>query len=525
MTGKNRHNSYLNHAVRLVVWFLLCSLTCVGQSQPQTQAAADTANSATALQELQSQVRELKQLVLQLQSETVDSHAEITRLRQEIETQRGNATAAESTGLDEQSPGYSGLTATLEQRLEHVEEDQQLLSGKIDDQYQTKLESASKYRIRFSGIVLFNLFGNSGSVDNLDVPTWAAKGMPGNSSGAVGATMRQSILGFEAFGPDFMGAHTSANVNFDFGGGFPATSNGVNSGLVQLRTAAVRLDWKDTSVIAGQDQLFLSPLAPTSFASLIVPPLSYSGELWAWTPQLRVEHRFELANDARITLQGAFLDPVTGEPPDDQHYTWYRAPNAGEQSRQPGYGLHVGYSLPMLGQTLTVGAGGYYSRQNWGYDRMVNGWAGMLDANLPLSHKFSLSAEAYRGAAIGGLGAALGRSVLFNGLLSDPTTNVVALNTVGGWGQLKFQATPKLEFNGAFGLDNPFTADVRDFGDQALSYAPSYITRNRAAFGNVIYRPRSDLVLALEYRRLRTFTIYDNSFEAGQINMSMGVLF
>jgi hypothetical protein len=174
---------------------------------------------------------------------------------------------------------------------------------------------------------------------------------------------------------------------------------------------------------------------------------------------------------------------------------------------------------------LTVGAGGYYSRQNWGYDRMVNGWAGMLDANLPLSHKFSLSAEAYRGAAIGGLGAALGRSVLFNGLLSDPTTNVVALNTVGGWGQLKFQATPKLEFNGAFGLDNPFTADVRDFGDQALSYAPSYITRNRAAFGNVIYRPRSDLVLALEYRRLRTFTIYDNSFEAGQINMSMGVLF
>ena len=198
MTGKNRHNSYLNHAVRLVVWFLLCSLTCVGQSQPQTQAAADTANSATALQELQSQVRELKQLVLQLQSETVDSHAEITRLRQEIETQRGNATAAESTGLDEQSPGYAGSTATLEQRLEHVEEDQQLLSGKIDDQYQTKLESASKYRIRFSGIVLFNLFGNSGSVDNLDVPTWAAKGMPGNSSGAVGATMRQSILGFEA---------------------------------------------------------------------------------------------------------------------------------------------------------------------------------------------------------------------------------------------------------------------------------------------------------------------------------------
>ena len=41
----------------------------------------------------------------------------------------------------------------------------------------------------------------------------------------------------------------------------------------------------------------------------------------------------------------------------------------------------------------------------------------------------------------------------------------------------------------------------------------------------MIYRPRSDLLLSMEYRRLRTFTIYDNSYEAGQVNMSVGVLF
>ena len=75
----------------------------------------------------------------------------------------------------------------------------------------------------------------------------------------MGGTLRQSIIGLETFGPEIWGARTSASVNFDFGGGFPATNNGVNDGLVQLRTAAVRLDWKTTSVIAGQDQLFLSP--------------------------------------------------------------------------------------------------------------------------------------------------------------------------------------------------------------------------------------------------------------------------
>jgi hypothetical protein len=96
---------------------------------------------------------------------------------------------------------------------------------------------------------------------------------------------------------------------------------------------------------------------------------------------------------------------------------------------------------------------------------------------------------------------------------------------VGGWAQLKFRATPRLEFNGAYGQDSPFAADVRTFGDRADSYGPFFVTGNRSAFGNVIYRPRSDLVMAVEYRRLKSFTIFDNSYEAGQFNMSMGVLF
>jgi hypothetical protein len=495
---------------------------CAAQSAP-----APTSDNA-ALGELQSQVRELKEMVLQLQQQTVASRAEITHLREELESSHQASTAASggATTIDQESPSYTGATtAQLEQRLNHIDEEQQLLSGKIDDQYQTKLESASKYRVRFSGIVLFNLFGNIGSVDNQDVPALAVMRNPGDSSGSVGGTLRQSILGFEAFGPEIMGARTSANVNFDFGGGFPATYNGVDSALVRLRTAAVRLDWKNTSVIAGQDQLFLSPLSPTSFASVIVPALSYSGNLWAWTPQVRVEHRLALSGDSKVTLQGALMDPLTGDPPNGDQYDWYRSPGAGEQSRQPAYGAHVAYSRPMLGQTFTVGAGGYYSRENWGYDRLVNGWAGMLDINLPLSSRFALSGSFYRGAAIGGLGAALGRSVLYDGPLYDSYTSVIALNSVGGWAQLKFRATPKLEFNGAFGQDSPFAADLRYFGAQAMSYVPAYFTANRGIFGNVIYRPRSDLLFSMEYRRLRTFTIYDNSYEAGQMNLSMGVLF
>ena len=149
----------------------------------------------------------------------------------------------------------------------------------------------------------------------MDVPTLAHQYSGLTSAGSFGSTLRQSIFGFEVFGPQLMGARTSGNVNFDVGGGFPVISDGVNSGLVRLRTATIRLDWKNTDVVVGQDQLFFSPNSPTSFASLIVPALSYAGNLWAWTPQMRVEHRIAVSENSNFTMQAGILDNLTGEPP------------------------------------------------------------------------------------------------------------------------------------------------------------------------------------------------------------------
>ena len=506
---------------------LTVGISCAAQAPQAAQTTAANPSVNSALGDLQSQVQELKQMVLQLQQETTASRAEISKLRQELQVQRNESYASGTGPADnDRFTASSGSAAgQVEQRSQHLAEDEQLLSEKVNEQYQTKVESASKYRVRLSGIVLFNLFGNSGYPDNQDVPTWVLRPDPMDSPGSVGGTVRQSILGFEVFGPDVFGAHSSGDLNLDFGGGFPATNNGVNFGLARLRTATVRLDWKDTSLVAGQDGLFISPQAPTSFASLIVPAFTYSGNLWSWTPQVRVEHRFQFSNHSSVSLQGGVLDPLTGEPPNNYSYVWYRGPDAGEESRLPAFAARVAYSHPMLGRVFTIGAGGYYSREYWGFNRNVNGYAATADWNLPLNRWFTLSGFFYRGQAIGGLGAALSRSVVYNGPLTDPATTVLPLNSVGGWAQLKYQPLPKLEFNAAFGLDNPFAADIRYFGDLSLSYANPYVTRNRAGFGNVIYRPRSDLLLSLEYRRLTTFSIYDHSYGAGQLNMAMGILF
>ena len=164
--------------------------------------------------------------LLQLRAETEQYREEVRRLQQELRTEGrpsassnpGNATevAAIPASENQAQPGAQPETA----RVSKLEDDVSLLSGKVDDQYQTKVESASKYRVRLSGIALFNAFANRGSVDSIDVPQQAM--LPGTlgQNSSVGGTLRQSQIGLEVFGPEWQGARVDANVNFDFAGGF-----------------------------------------------------------------------------------------------------------------------------------------------------------------------------------------------------------------------------------------------------------------------------------------------------------------
>src|SRR6202158_1435957 len=100
---------------------------------------------------------------------------------------------------------------TPEDRIAKLEEDQQVMEGKINDQYQTKVESGSKYRLRLTGIVLLNMFENRGTVENLDFPLLAENPQSQflSSGGSFGGSLRQSQIGIEAFGPTIAGAQTS----------------------------------------------------------------------------------------------------------------------------------------------------------------------------------------------------------------------------------------------------------------------------------------------------------------------------
>ncbi len=505
---------------RVLVRFLtLLAAVAALLAAPAARAQSEGPPLADSVRELQAEIHALRLEMQQVREEMARTRTEEEQLRQEVQAYRSRTVGVP----DVATPVAASAAAPLEQRVEKLEDDQQLLNAKVNDQYQTKVESASKYRVRLSGIALFDLFNNRGVVNNQDLPSWALPAGPLDGSGNIGATLRQSQIGLEVFGPQLLGARSSASIQADFAGGFPQTSNGVNFGIFRIRTAVGRLDWGKTSVVAGQDTLFFSPGNPTSFASLALPALSYSGNLWTWTPQVRVEHRIDVGEKSNFVLQGGILDPLTGEQPVDPYV---RAPQAGELSRAPALAARVAWNHTVFGQQFTIGAGGYYSRQFYGFGRKLNGWAGMTDWNLPLTSRVSVSGKFYRGDAIGGLGGAIGRTALMSGPLSDPATSVSPVASLGGWGQVKFKASEKLEFNASYGQDNPFGRSIRNFfGNNPANFDFTLLTLNRTELTNVIYRPRSNLVFSAEFKHMRTFSIFGDDWTANQLNLVMGVLF
>ena len=132
------------------------------------------------------------------------------------------------------------------------------------------------------------------------------------ANSSTGATLRQTILGFNAKGPSIFGAESRSDVRVDFFGDQEGSTYSASEGILRLRTAHAELDWPQTRLVALLDKPIISPLNPTSFAMVGVSPLAWSGNLWTWLPQLEVAQNFNVGNH-HFGIEAAMID--VADPP------------------------------------------------------------------------------------------------------------------------------------------------------------------------------------------------------------------
>ncbi|RXH54188.1 hypothetical protein GRAN_4839 [Granulicella sibirica] len=428
-----------------------------------------------------------------------------------------------------QNSATAAPAAETAKKIDDLREQQEIQQAEIATHEQSKVESASKYSLKLTGLLLFNGFVNTGGVDTPDTPTISSPG-----AGSTGASMRQTMLGFYATGPHIFGASSFADLHIDFYGN-PQVSAGNYAGgyyghpsVPRLRTAHAGLLWDDTELSFAFDRPLISPDSPSSLVSLAVPALAWSGNLWQWNPQLELSHtipagpnRFIKFESALIDTQDTLMPPLaTSAYTQESLYT-----SLSEQSRWPGVEARIALTgSPAEQHGNHFGVGGYFSPHLLPNGTRYNAWAATLDEQLQLPHRFELTGSAYRALGLGGLGGGAYKD--FTYVESDKGGGYYyhPLDDVGGWAQIKKRAGQRLEFNGAFGIDNVFAHELSRT-PVPINYGYSYLARNHTATGNVIYSPSAYLLFSLEFRHLTTWSTTGAPSNSNVVGLGAGYSF
>lgn len=463
---------------------------------------------------VERRISDLTETLIKTQAALQQSLAELSQLRAEIGILRQtNGTAQPVT-----------TTPTLADP-QALQEQLDIQQAEIKQHEQTKVESASKYNLTVTGLVLVNAFSNAGVVDNAELPTLALSRNYGSSHGSVGMTLRQTVLGVAARGPEIAGAQSFAWVNADFLGGATTNSFGYTalSGYVRMRDSNLGLAWNRSKLQIGYTGPLISPLSPTSYAQVAEPALSSSGNLWSWSPQVQFQQIIPTGDQHGVSLEGGLIYPQTPS------YNSVQLDSPVEASRRPGVEGRVSYhantSATAPSRSLAFGVGAYTANQFYNSATRIHAWAVTGDWQVPLSKWAEVSGEIYRGRSLGGLGGGIYKDILSG---TDPLTGVfrsVGVETAGGWSQLKLNFSRWVEVNAMFGLDDAFASSFRSVILPTGSNALTTSARNSTVTGNLIFRPRQSILLSPEYRHLETWRYTGTPFVANIFTLSAGYQF
>jgi hypothetical protein len=465
-------------AVAIVAFALVCTLH----------------SSAGAQEGVAEKIERLDSAILRVQTQLEESQRELKELQQQLSSLRQQAGIAVK---DSPAPSVSQAAEQLGAAVEELRERQDVQESQIATQEQTKVGSESKYPVTLSGMILMSGFVNTHAVDSAPTPTVAFSG-----PGATGATLRQSVLGIDVTGPHLFDAGSHADLRVDFDGTEQAGSYTNGLGFVRLRTAHAELDWLHAKAFFSFDRPLLSPDTPTSLTAVAEPALAWSGNLWAWNPQVGASVELPIHKVVSLQMQAALID--VADPPNPYSNLSLSSiipPSTSEQSRWPGVEGRIALLKGIGDREAHFGIGGYFAPHKIAGVTDFNSWAGTMDFHFPVFSHLEFEGMAYRGQALGGLGGGAYKDFVYS--IYDGETYFRTLDDMGGWIQAKQKVNDRLEFNEAFGVDNVP-------GYQLLPYAISVpnnyynLARNRTFTSNVIYRPSAYLLYSIEYRRIES---------------------
>jgi hypothetical protein len=434
----------------------------------------------------QTGMQQILQRLDRLEQENRTLSAEVSALRSEL-------SAARETNPGATQPAGTGEPAAAVPLEERVAVEEQ----RTADQAQAKVEAAHRLPITLTGMVLFNAFLNGKASGGQEDPAVAASL---DSHSGSGASVSQSLLGFNFQGPQIVGGgQVSGQLHLDLWGG---TSNSLNH-LIRVRVATLSVDWKNQSIVVGQDKPIVSPRDPTSLAQVAVSPLAAAGNLWLWQPQVRFEQRFALGDAAGIRARvGLYQTAESTADATTEYASTLSSARPGIEGRFEfwrKFGEHARIEIaPGFHTSDTHVAGGSVPSRLFTVDWLIE----------PM-RKVQFTGLFFTGENASVIGGLRGGFTVF------PSNLIQAVGATGGWAQLSYLATSRLTFNIYGGQE----------GHRTVNLVAGEITRNFEYAGNAIYKFGSNVLVGLEASQVRTNYLQQSNRLVNHYDLALGYLF
>ena len=158
----------------ILVSLLLVGATAAGLAQgsalPASSIVADPRNA-----QLANKIEALSEALAATQQQLEQSQRQMQQLQQQLLDVRQQLSSGGTAAVGTSSSTGPGTPAdsVAAESTNSIEERHQVLESAVKILDQTKVESASKYPVRLTGLMLFNGYLNKGVADNADVPAFA----------------------------------------------------------------------------------------------------------------------------------------------------------------------------------------------------------------------------------------------------------------------------------------------------------------------------------------------------------------
>ena len=360
-------------------------------------------------------------------------------------------------------------------------------------------------RLQLYGYVKADMvYESQATAPKMDLAFWVLPEAGGEQDSQLRFSARETRLGLNLLGPDVGSWKSMGKVEIDFYGG--GNANAYNP---RIRLAFVDLAHASGfSVRFGQDWETFVEVVPRS---VNFGYLADIGALGLRRPQGRLTQELKLSDATKVVLKAAVAQTI-GEDLDGGGF------EDGADADVPTLQFNVALHQKLwMDKAARIAFSGHFGRET--LDESVSNavvradakdydtWSAQGSVYLPLTKCLAVQGNVWTGENLDTYYGAIGQGVNM--------AKATEIEAVGGWAQLLYDPTDKLQFGLGYSVDDPEDEDLNSKSR----------CKNEQVFANVFYKVNAAVTAMAEYARMTTDYLDSDDVSCDRVQLAIKYTF